>query len=720
MCTSQSASQPGRRAVRATALAVVLVAATTLAQPIPWLHPDGTTHYYDALRAPGGIAWNAAAESAQVRGGYLATATSAAENDLLFGLCDSSEFWHVRPSGEMVGPWLGGFQPAGESGPGVGWRWANGDSFGYANWAAGEPDNRSDSNVVGFGSPSSPRASSWSDRDRGDDSVRAACVELSADSTTVGLIRFDSGASDGYFLFAPMSGRHAYLVDSKGRLVHVWRSDRRLATAVSLIEDGRLLRVVDVFNERFANGGRVELLDWDGTVSRALDYSDSLNGQHHDATVLPNGHVLMLAYELRTRTEAIAAGRKPALLIQGEIHSEHIIEVDPATGSIAWEWRVWDHLVQDFDSTKANYGSVADHSELMGLNYVGNMPPFGMADWIHANSIDYNPALDQVMVSSRHLGEVWVIDHGTTTEQARGHSGGRQGMGGDILYRWGNPRAYRAGDSTDQRLFAQHDARWIKPGLAGAGHMLVFNNGAGRPDHRLISSADEFITPCDSTGRYVRPRPGTPFGPAGPCWSYGSDSSGEFWSGLFSSAQRLPDGRTLVCRGIGGRVDGIGPDGRRLWSYVNPVNDSMPTYQGDPPPSASLYLARYYPPDYPGLAGRNLAPGYPLERYRSPTAGVTEPAARGLVPGNRLSAAPNPFRTGTTITLPGNPGLQTRVSIVDAAGRTVRVLAPESGQHRFVTWDGTDGSGKLVGRGIYWCRLSAGAHSAALKLVVLD
>ena len=65
--------------------------------------------------------------------------------------------------------------------------------------------------------------------------------------------------------------------------------------------------------------------------------------------------------------------------------------------------------------------------------------------------------------------EFWIIDHGTTTAQAAGHTGGRRGRGGDLLYRWGNPRAYRAGTKADRKLFAQHNAHWIPKGLPGAG-----------------------------------------------------------------------------------------------------------------------------------------------------------------------------------------------------------------------------------------------------------
>ena len=96
---------------------------------------------------------------------------------------------------------------------------------------------------------------------------------------------------------------------------------------------------------------------------------------------------------------------------------------------------------------------------------------------MHTNSVAYNPELDQIMLSIHEFSEVWIIDHGTTTAEAASHSGGRRGKGGDLLYRWGNPRAYRTGSNVDQRLFAQHCAHWIPAGLPGAGHMLVFNNG---------------------------------------------------------------------------------------------------------------------------------------------------------------------------------------------------------------------------------------------------
>ncbi len=103
-------------------------------------------------------------------------------------------------------------------------------------------------------------------------------------------------------------------------------------------------------------------------------------------------------------------------------------------------------------------------------------------------------------------------------------------------------------------------------------------------------------------------------------------------------------------------------------------------YQGEPRQPPALFCAHHYGPDYPGLAGRDLTPGYPLERYRSPDAGIAETPRQGSANDMRLAIAPNPFRTGTTILLSTGIARRARVSIIDAAGRVVRVLARRIGR----------------------------------------
>src|SRR5262249_16334130 len=111
----------------------------------------------------------------------------------------------------------------------------------------------------------------------------------------------------------------------------------------------------------------------------------------------------------------------------------------------------------------------------------GGTGPESGIDWLHTNAVNYEPELDLIALSSARLSEIWIVDHSTTTREAAGHTGGRYGPGGGLLWRWGNPRNHGAGTEGDRRLFAQHDVQWIPAGCPGAGHLLVFDNGTLRP-----------------------------------------------------------------------------------------------------------------------------------------------------------------------------------------------------------------------------------------------
>jgi hypothetical protein len=284
--------------------------------------------------------------------------------------------------------------------------------------------------------------------------------QVQADQT-VGLFLNDPRAFDGYTLFSARNGTQ-YLIDIEGRFVHSWSTSGQ---PPQLLENGNLL---------LGRAG-VHEIAWDGTA--VWDYSHPT--YHHDYELLPNGNVLMITRENKTYDEAVAAGRDPALVEDpAGLRPLHVIEVVPTVptgGTIVWEWHAWDHLIQDFDSSKANYGVVADHPELIDTNWTTSG---ASSNWQHTNAIHYNPALDQIILSPRAFTELWIIDHSTTTAEAVGHTGGNSGQGGDLLYRWGNPETYRAGTALDQLLFFQHDTQWIEPQLLGGDNILVFSNGS--------------------------------------------------------------------------------------------------------------------------------------------------------------------------------------------------------------------------------------------------
>lgn len=402
----------------------------------------------------------------------------------------------------------------------------------------------------------------------------------------------DPRAFEGYTLFSPEYSTNTYLINNSGEIVHTWGSNYIQGLAVYLLENGNLIRSdLPGANPTFLSGGvsgRVEIFDWNGTLVWYFEYSTNQYCLHHDIEVLPNGNILMVAWEYKTAAESIAAGRNPDLLHDGELWPDHIIEVEPAGtsgGNIVWEWHVWDHLIQDYDSAKENYGVVADHPELIDINFGGRH-----ADWNHLNSIDYNEEFDQILLSSHNQNEIWVIDHSTTVEEAAGHTGGRYGRGGDLLYRWGNPRVYRAGGPGDQKFFGQHDAQWIESGCPGEGNILVFNN-CNKGQGYQYSSVDEIIPPVDGNGNYFI-TPGSAYEPKKQIWIYAAENPADFFSGHISGAQRLPNGNTLICDGANGIFFEVTLGKEIVWEYINQLPNLIDNH---------VFKIHRYAPDYPGL-----------------------------------------------------------------------------------------------------------------------
>jgi hypothetical protein len=391
---------------------------------------------------------------------------------------------------------------------------------------------------------------------------------------------------NGQILFPPLYGTKTYLIETTGAINHTWSSSYTPGAAVYWLGDGTIMRTIRTVVGGGGSGGGVQKVQWDGTVEWDFRYSSGGKLSHHDIKPLPNGNVLMIAWETKTRNEAIAAGRNPATVTSQGLLPDHIIEVEPTgptSGAIVWEWHAWSHLIQDYDSSKQNYGVVGDHPELIDINF----GTFFMSndDWLHTNSIDYNVSFDQIILSVHNFNEIWVIDHSTTTEEAAGHTGGNYGHGGDLLYRWGNPQAYRRGTSSDQILFGQHSTSWIKSGFPGAGHILIFNNGVNRPGGQY-SSIDEIIPPVDANGSYYL-TPGSTYGPENLTWSYTANPPTSFYAYYCSGAERLKDGDTLICDGVAGRFFEVTPDKTTVWSWINPY----------PSPSMNdVFKINYIPP----------------------------------------------------------------------------------------------------------------------------
>lgn len=425
------------------------------------------------------------------------------------------------------------------------------------------------------------------------------------DTPKSGLSLSTENAFEGYTLYAPLIGSTAYLLDINGEIVKTWEFDVPTAQALYLLDNGNLLyqsnaesKMLEQFGQVGGVAGSIKEYTWDGELVWSFDYAGDTYQQHHDIEPMPNGNILLIAWEVVSKEEALAAGMRPDQLPDGDtLWPDHVVEIDPQTNEIVWKWRAWDHLIQDYDPDLPNYGVVSEYPERIDINYNDQRV---LGDWQHSNSIDYNPELDQIVLSVRHFSEIWIIDHSTTIEEAAGSTGGRSGMGGDLLYRWGNPAAYQAGTKADQQLFYQHDANWIPEGYPGAGNLTIFNNGDDNA--RPYSTVVEITPPLTEAGTYERD--GAVYGPEAPIWEFAADPPERFYAPFISGAQRLPNGNTLILNGNAGHFLEVSADGEILWDYVNGFEGNLPEtgYFGP----TSVFRAYRYPADHPALVGRDL------------------------------------------------------------------------------------------------------------------
>ena len=465
--------------------------------------------------------------------------------------------------------------------------------------------------------------------DENSEIVEPICNANRNETWTVGLIYCDDRSNEDYTLFAPISSASTYLIDSHGREIHSWTSSSGLRPGLSayMLEDGDLLRTANIGTGgggSFSGGGiagKVERLSWDSQMEWEWYYVSDNKRSHHDIEPLPNGNFLMIAWEAKSEEQAIQAGRDPEKMSQNQLWPDHIIEVQPIgtdEANIVWKWHIWDHLIQDHDSTKDNYGVVADHPELLDVNFADSAGPNKYkSDWMHCNGIDYNPILDQIALSCKNTNEIYIIDHSTTTEEAAGHTGGNSGKGGDILYRWGNPEAYRAGGPDDQQLFGQHDIQWIQEGRPGAGDLSLFNNGNARS---ISYSSVDVISPPLVNGEYVI-EPGSAWGPVAPSWTW--DQGTDMYGTAISGAERLENGNTLVTWGQRGTFYEVNLEGEIVWEYINPVVGNGPMNQGETIPQGqnpnsqqnTVFKTHRYNSSFPGFVGKDLTPGDYIESW---------------------------------------------------------------------------------------------------------
>ena len=333
----------------------------------------------------------------------------------------------------------------------------------------------------------------------------------------------NSEVNDGLVLISDFSSETIVLIDIDNNIVNSWEVNDYNLLRSYLTPDSILVTI-----SKLNNLPVLQKYNWDGLLLWTFIFEEGECLIHHEQVILPNGNILAICKETIIAEENI--------YFNEDIVIDKIIEIEPLDNdqaNIIWEWHFYDHLIQDYDPNMLNYGIISENPQLFNINAYNLL-----GDFTHLNCVDFNAELNQIVFSSRTLNEVFIIDHSTTTEEAKSHIGGIYGKGGDFLYRWGNPINYNRGDFGDQKLHAPHAVNWINSDYPGGGNILLFDNEYDVS----ISAIIEFQPPILSNGLYSLDA-NEPFEPNEYTWI---NHSSNYYSLSHSGAFRMPNGNTLI------------------------------------------------------------------------------------------------------------------------------------------------------------------------------
>lgn len=351
---------------------------------------------------------------------------------------------------------------------------------------------------------------------------------------------------NGYVLAIENGGTSSYLLNKEGFRVYEWTFEDNLGNDVEILPNGNLVGIFKAENPEIAFGGYggiIKILNSDGTTDWELPYASTDMISHHDVEMLPNGNILFIVWE---RIDSALAAQQGVNTTTTDIFPEVLVEVNPSTNQVVWEWHSFNHIIQDQFSNLPNYGDVAANPQLIDINYdvVDN------GDIMHANGIDYDEEKDVIYLSVNYYSEVWVIDHSTTTAQAATNSGGNYNKGGDLIYRFGNPSAYNNTEG-ERIFFNNHFPNLLEGNEPGAGNILVYGNGVNQSTVFELDLPENFsLMPNANNEPNI-------------VWSF---TDPDLWFGRISGAVRLQNGNTLIAEGDYGFWE-VTPNNDVVWKY---------------------------------------------------------------------------------------------------------------------------------------------------------
>lgn len=401
-------------------------------------------------------------------------------------------------------------------------------------------------------------------------------------------------AWSGYTLMQ-IQGIGAVVVDMNGNVVKCWENVQGFPN--KLLPGGYLMGSLGLRDPKFGYQDQTDVvqIDWDGKVVWKFDKKELVDDdgdkrwiarQHHDYQREGNP-VGYYVPGMECKTDS----GNTLILCHEDVYdkkiSEHrllddvIIEVD-WEGNIVWEWHAHKHF--------AEYGFDEIAKNVLARNPNNHENGGGQGDWMHINSMSvlgpnkwydagderFHP--DNIIWDARESNIMAIISKKT----------------GKVVWQIGPDFTKSKELRIIGQIIGQHHCHMIPKGLPGEGNILIFDNGGwagyGMPsrtsregvksdirDHSRIVEIDPV------TLELVWEFKGLSFG-----GMLGLVANSKFYSPLISSAQRLPNGNTLICEGCYMRMFEVTPDKEVVWEFIAPFKGMR----------EMVYRAYRYPYEY--------------------------------------------------------------------------------------------------------------------------
>ncbi len=384
-------------------------------------------------------------------------------------------------------------------------------------------------------------------------------------------------AFNGYTVFPSAKG--ALLVDMNGNEVQLWAGLGGFPNKI--LPGGHVMGTTGSRNSKYGYQDQLDLVqvDWDGSIVWKFDRTEFVADpgeeprymarQHHDyqregsstgyyapdsEPYSDHGNTLILTHENLYNHE----------ITDKRLIDDKIIEVT-WDGEIVWTWRASEHFEEfGFDEAAKN--------ALFRNPNVRN----GDGDWLHINSIstlgenhwyeegDERFAPENIILDSRNANILVIISKKT----------------GNVVWKIGPDFNESKETKALGWIIGQHHLHMIPKGLPGEGDLLVYDNGGmggyGIPNPGSLDGINNAVRDYsrvlqfDPTTLEIK-------------WQYTPLEAGallftdasKFYSSYISSAQRLPNGNTLITEGSDGRIFEVTPEHEVVWEYVNPYFNNI-------------------------------------------------------------------------------------------------------------------------------------------------